>query len=331
MTRLKIIFEELILKLGNSPIDASEKWEKISNAYYSESRFYHNLTHLDSMLSDLEKVKNEIQDWDSILLSLFYHDIVYDATKSDNEEQSSEFAINELVSLNVPTIQIQKVEQLILATKSHIRNENNDINFFIDADISILGYEKDIYDNYSKNIRLEYLYYPGFVFNQGRINILDNIINYGSIFKTEYFKNKYEKTAQINLKNELDELRRMNNSFNRTHTKEFVQYLEFDGDLSEFFYNSVKILDQTEKVEKISYYPGWFDSGYYRFNYKGSLLHLEYEGMLGTFIRTEPNATENDKSNATEIFQKLLAVRLTEDDLERVRKFYINKNTANTR
>ncbi|EGV45048.1 phosphohydrolase [Bizionia argentinensis JUB59] len=321
MTRIKSTFEQLILRLGNSKIIASKKWEIISNAYNSSSRFYHNLNHLESMLLELEKVKNEIKDWDLILFSLFYHDIIYDSTTTDNEEKSAEFAKHQLGYLNISVEQIEKVQKTILATKSHVFDNDQDINFFLDADISILGADKDFYEMYSRNIRLEYLEYPSFIFNKGRSKVLEHFLSQTSIYKTYFFKNQFETKAIENLKNELKELKRRNQVFSRTNTNEYVKYLEFDGDLSEFFYNSAKILDQTKNIETIDYYPGWYDSGYYRFIFKGTSLHLEYDGMLGTLLRTEPEPSIEDKSNAEEVFVKLLDVRLTKEDLERVRKF----------
>ena len=329
MTRVRAIFEDLIIRLGYTETTAFEKWRMISTEYCSTSRFYHNLNHLESMLLELKKQKAEIKDWDSILFGLVYHDVIYDSFKLDNEALSSEFATKEMSSLNLTAKQIQRVQEMIIATKSHSTHNSHDINLFLDADLSVLGSDYLIYDTYSRNIRLEFIQYPSFVFNKGRIKVLEHFLNRGSIYKTDFFKKHYEQRAIENITRELNMLKRMNNDFTRTDTNEFVNYLELDGDLSEFFYNSAKILDQTKDLKKIVYYPGWFDSGYYRFIYKGTHLHLEYDGMLGTLLRTEPNPSEIDKSHAEEIFQKLTEVRLTTEDLIRVRKFYTDKNTSN--
>lgn len=329
MTRIQDIFEGLIVRLGNSQLVASEKWEVISHEYNSTNRFYHNLNHLESMFLMLEKQKNDIKDWDSIIFGLVYHDIVYDSFKSNNEELSAIFANRELSSLNVKIDRIQKVEELIISTKTHERNVDNDVNIFLDADLSILGSEINTYNIYSKNVRIEYVRYPSYVYNKRRIKVLEYFINLETIYKTDYFKIHFERTAKENLIRELTELKRMNQIFTRTNSNECVQYIEFDGDLPEFFYNSAKILDRTQNIQKVVYYPGWFDSGYYRFIYNGTTLHLEYDGMLGTLLRTEPNATELEKQNAKEIFQILTEVTLTKVDLERVWKFYNDKNTAN--
>lgn len=329
--RIKEVFEEIIVGLGNSQQIASEKWEVISSAYNSPNRFYHNLNHIESMFLLLEKQKDSINNWESIVFGLLYHDIVYDSTKSNNEELSAQLAKQELLTLNVSRSQIQKVEDLIISTKNHVGNSDNDTNIFLDADLSILGSDTKTYTTYSKNVRIEYVQYPSYVYNQGRIKILEYFLKLDSIYKTDYCKSKFEQSAQENLNHELNELKKINLDFNRTNTNEYVCYLEFDGDLSEFFYNSAKILDSISDVNKIIYYPGWFDSGYYRFLYKETKLHLEYDRMLGTLLRTECNPSDVDISNAKEIFQVLTEVRMTNENLERVWKFYKDKNTANTK
>jgi predicted metal-dependent HD superfamily phosphohydrolase len=47
------------------------------------------LQHLQNMYTQLAMVKEKIQDWDTVLFSLFYHDIIYKSTAKDNEEQSA--------------------------------------------------------------------------------------------------------------------------------------------------------------------------------------------------------------------------------------------------
>src|SRR5690554_7412089 len=100
----------------------------------------------------LEKQKESIKDWESIIFGLVYHDIVYDSFKSNNEEMSALFAKQELIALNVSTNRIQKVEDLIISTKNHIYNSDTDTNIFLDADLSILGSDNKTYSAYSKNV-----------------------------------------------------------------------------------------------------------------------------------------------------------------------------------
>jgi hypothetical protein len=94
-----------------------------------------------------------------------------------------------------------------------------------------------------------------------------------------------------------------------THSQQWKFNIEENGDYSEFLYFGAELLDQTPNVEKIEFYPGFFDSGYYRFSVKNVKLHLEWEGMLGVDLRTESNPTESDILIAKEIFEFLKTVR----------------------
>lgn len=206
--------------------------------------------------------------------------------------------------INIPSEIIKNCKTQILATKKHKENSDSDTNFFIDADLSIFGQPDDIYENYRKNVRLEYLYYPSVIFNKGRIQILNNSLKQDSIFKTNYFKNKFEEQAKVNLNKEIKFLAKYKyESFSQSN--QIIFAIEDDGDWHEFFQDGVEILKNTDGVEISNYYPGFFDSGYCRFSYKNVNLNLEYEGMLGIDLRTEPNPTE-DEVNITKVIYEIL-------------------------
>lgn len=64
-------------------------WAEIERNYSISKRHYHTLQHLDFLFAQLTEVKGEIQNWDTILFTLFYHDIIYNSLRSDNEEKSA--------------------------------------------------------------------------------------------------------------------------------------------------------------------------------------------------------------------------------------------------
>ncbi len=156
---------------------------------------------------------------------------------------------------------------------------------------------------------MEFLFFPSVVYNEGRKKILNHFLKMDRIFKTEYFYAKLENQARVNIRNELESLNRIRNKFFLETSKQWNFNIEEDGNLYEFFHNGVEMLENTEGVEKITFYPGFFDSGYFRFYYKKVKLNLEYEGMLGIDLRTEPNPTESDLKVANEIYELLKTVR----------------------
>lgn len=179
-------------------------WTEIEVNYSNKKRYYHTLSHLNNLLIHLSEVKDKIKNWEAILFTLFYHDIVYNALKSDNEEKSAELAEIRMKQINVPNEIIENCKSQILATKKHECNLDSDTNFFIDADLSILGQDSETYKIYFQNIRQEYSIYPDIIYNSGRKKVLKHFLEMDRIYKTDYFFTKFENQAKINLRNELE-------------------------------------------------------------------------------------------------------------------------------
>lgn len=181
-------------------------WKEIETQYSQKGRHYHNLEHLNTMFSELEMVKINISHFSNISFSVFYHDVIYDASSKANEEKSAELATFRLQRLNVDQKSIEQISEQILATKAHQRSNDNDTNYLLDADLSILGKDIETYLDYTKKIRKEYSIYPDLLYKPGRKKVLKHFLELENIFKTDYFKDRYEKQARINIEHELDNL-----------------------------------------------------------------------------------------------------------------------------
>jgi len=203
--RLRDCFLQLCARC-NTSVDAVKLWDDIREKYSNPKRHYHNLAHLSAMLDHLESCQDLVHDWDSVLFALFYHDYIYKVSNKDNEERSAEEASKKLFLLQLSPSRISFVKELVVATKSHQHNTNNDINLFTDADLSILGSDRNSYDQYVKQIRKEYSIYPDLLYKPGRRKVLNHFIEMPSIFKTDFFRQKLEKSARENLSWELQTL-----------------------------------------------------------------------------------------------------------------------------
>src|SRR3989338_1641791 len=160
MMALKETFIGLVSNYTSNDGLINELCTEIEKNYSNKKRHYHTLQHLDRLLAELNEVKAQIQDWNTILFTLYYHDIIYKAVKSDNEEQSAELAEKRMQQIRVSNDSIERCKQQILATKSHVPSTDNDTNYFTDADLSILGQSWEHYSLYCKNVRKEYSMYP---------------------------------------------------------------------------------------------------------------------------------------------------------------------------
>jgi predicted metal-dependent HD superfamily phosphohydrolase len=181
-------------------------WSEIEKKYSEKSRYYHNLEHLENMFSELDAVKDRLENYSLLSFSVFYHDVIYDASSKSNEEKSAEFAKIRLEKLHVDSESVKKISEQIIATKTHQKSEDNDTNYLLDADLSILGKDLKTYVDYTKKIRKEYAIYPDIFYKPGRKNVLQHFLKLKNIFKTEYFHEKYEVRARANILFEIESL-----------------------------------------------------------------------------------------------------------------------------
>ncbi|NME67604.1 HD domain-containing protein [Flammeovirga aprica] len=204
---LKNNFTTLLLNYTNDTGKVEKYWHELETAYSHSKRKYHNLSHLENMFEELEEVKDKVEDQDTIVFAIFYHDIIYNVLKGNNEAKSAAIAVERLSDIGLDSLITTKCKEHILATKHHVMTSSNDTNILIDIDMSILGKEWSIYEKYMSDVRSEYSIYPDFVYNKGRKNALIHFLD-NNVFLTPYFYEKYEKQAIRNIKREIEILRK---------------------------------------------------------------------------------------------------------------------------
>lgn len=163
---LEQVFISLLKHYTTEEKYLAQLWSTINKHYSNKNRHYHNLSHLDHLLQQLIEVKSDVADWDTILFSLYYHDIIYKPLSKDNEEKSAALAVKILQSICYPAAQMLKCEHQILSTKTHVKDADNDNNLFLDADLSILGQSRHIYELYCSNVRREYSTIPDLLYKR---------------------------------------------------------------------------------------------------------------------------------------------------------------------
>lgn len=203
---LQELFKSTLAKYTHNDTLINEYWDELEKQYRAYKRHYHNLTHLENLYKQLKTVTTIVKDWDVIIFALFYHDAIYNTTKTDNEEKSAKLAQKRLCKTKMSKEQLSRCYEYIIATKSHQRSTDNDCNLFTDADLSILASEWNDYVVYTKQIRQEYRIYPNLIYTKGRIRVLTKLLSLEQLYKTPHFFSLYEEKARMNLKQELDAL-----------------------------------------------------------------------------------------------------------------------------
>lgn len=200
---MREVFIHLVQKYSADTTLIDKWWTEIEKNYDEDGRHYHTLVHLENLYRQLMSVELEIVDFDTILWSLFYHDIVYKPTQNDNEERSAAIAKERLTKIGYPPALTEKCVRQILATKGHTISQESDTNIFTDADLSILGQPWETYFNYFKQVRKEYSIYPDLVYKVGRRKVLIHFLEMDRLFKTKTFYEKFEGEAKRNIRGEL--------------------------------------------------------------------------------------------------------------------------------
>jgi predicted metal-dependent HD superfamily phosphohydrolase len=198
-------WREVLHRFSTAESKIEEIFANLVEKYSEKHRAYHNLGHINYLLEEVKKI--ELADFNTIFLATWFHDAIYEPKRSDNESESAKLAVKLLPQLNFPAEKTVKVEQIILATQAHSpENLDEDGKIFLDLDLSILGADAEIYQNYSQAIRREYSHVWNFLYRRGRKRILENFLRRETIYFTDNLRDRFEKQARLNLANEIKEL-----------------------------------------------------------------------------------------------------------------------------
>jgi len=142
MENLRIQWRTLLQAAAKDATLIDLYFARLAKNYCSTRRHYHNFTHITSMLDLSDHYINHLQQKDIVDLAIFYHDVIYNILKNNNEERSARRAVRELKQLNIAKEKIDLVECYILATKTHDLqgfDSESDLAYFLDFDLSVLG------------------------------------------------------------------------------------------------------------------------------------------------------------------------------------------------
>lgn len=205
---LKGQWDDLLSFYSTDPSIKDNAFAMLEGRYSEKSRFYHNLSHVKALLNLLATLDDKIQHQNAIRFSTWFHDVVYDTKRNDNEEESARLTSEMLGKLQVSMETIEFVMDLILATKSHSgKNLSADAQLFLDADLSILGMHAETYQRYSQAIRAEYSWVPEPVYRSSRRKLLESFLARESIYFTDEMKERFEEQARKNIHGEIQSLR----------------------------------------------------------------------------------------------------------------------------
>ncbi|MBI0427468.1 hypothetical protein [Psychrobacter sp. NG27] len=194
-----------------TPEQAQILWQDIAAHYSEHQRAYHTLEHIEQLFVQFESIQHVLSEPHIIALAVYYHDVIYDPTRSDNELRSAEYAVDALTPY-LSDEQCQHIYTLIMMTANHqidtlIDNDKyNDAAYLLDMDLSVLGTTWSTYQQYANAIRQEYAHVLDTQYRDGRTAVLEGLLAHPRLYLTDYYYELLENQARDNIKREIHSL-----------------------------------------------------------------------------------------------------------------------------
>jgi predicted metal-dependent HD superfamily phosphohydrolase len=191
---------------GDSPTSRTE-WAAVVDAWGEPHRRYHGLGHLAAVLGLIGELEHAAADPAAVRLAAWYHDVVYDPTRDDNEAVSAGRARAGLRGLVAPE-QVAEVERLVLLTAGHDPEPDDaDGAVLCDADLAVLASPAEGYAAYASAVRQEYGHLTDEQFTAGRIAVLEHLLALPVLYRLPAVAGEWTPRARANLTAELALLR----------------------------------------------------------------------------------------------------------------------------
>ena len=184
-------------------------WQNIAIRYNKPQRVYHSLQHIQQLFGQFDQVKDNLHEPHIIALAIYYHDVIYEPTRSDNELKSAEYAVESLTGY-LSAEQSQHIYALIMMTASHQidkwsneREKYSDAAYLLDMDLSVLGSSWSEYEHYAHAVRQEYTHVSDGDYRVGRMAVLKELLAHPTLYLTDYYYARLEKQVRKNIEHEI--------------------------------------------------------------------------------------------------------------------------------
>jgi predicted metal-dependent HD superfamily phosphohydrolase len=160
------------------PDTSARWWRRVRDDYAHHSRYYHSLDHLEEIFGWYDELLDHMSAPSEVALAIFFHDVIYDATRGDNEERSAILFGTFAKEMALDAGSEERVAAWIRRTSSHLSGPaSGDLALFLDMDLAVLGRPPADYAEYTLEIRREYHHVAWQVFVEKRRDVMRGYTN----------------------------------------------------------------------------------------------------------------------------------------------------------
>jgi len=176
---------------------------ELQRRYGEPQRHYHTMQHLGECLAWFDREQALAERPGEVALALWFHDAIYDVHAHDNEARSAEWARQALQAAGASDASAERVHALVMATRHDAVPEGRDAELLIDIDLSILGAERARFDEYERQVHVEYGFVPEEIRLPRRRAILQRFLDRPAIYATPRMHALLEARARENLQHSI--------------------------------------------------------------------------------------------------------------------------------
>ena len=176
---------------------------RLLDGYREPWRYYHTLEHIEHCIGWFDACASLVDDPDSLELSIWFHDVVYEPGNPDNEALSAGLYLQLSEGVH-DAARRDLVERMIMATL-HLGSSlsDDDARYMVDIDLSSFGLPWEEFLRDSENLRREAGLDDETYFQKAR-NFHDSLLARERFYYTDFFAERLEDRARDNIRRYLE-------------------------------------------------------------------------------------------------------------------------------
>ena len=195
-------FESLLnrCRVGDSGAVGAALFEEVSSRYREPHRRYHTPQHIEHCLGQFDLAAGLMDDRDAVEMALWFHDVIWEpgAAPASNERRSAHFFVDRLGDALSARFR-DEVYRLVMVTVYPSEPATSDEGYMVDIDLSSFGLPWEEFRRDSQAVRDEFPHLSDKVFFRGQHRFLARLLGKERFFATEFFAERYERTARSNI------------------------------------------------------------------------------------------------------------------------------------
>jgi predicted metal-dependent HD superfamily phosphohydrolase len=185
----------------------ADRWfESLLTRHRAPGRHYHGVRHVVWVVRHVSGfiAADRVDDPGAVVAAAFFHDAVYEVSRSDNEHASARLAHGALGEIGWRADRRAHVATMIEATADHVGvAADRDTAALLAADLAVLAADPARYGDYARAVRREYEALDDDSWRVGRSAVLRRLLASDHLFDPRLELTHWERRARANLTAEL--------------------------------------------------------------------------------------------------------------------------------